>query len=204
VPGAKYRLNAWAMSAHDPRGVELALAYVDSYGDEVGVSRTTGDVSGVNPTSFRLMSVVMTAPPTAIAARVTVRVAGGSVETSTGPVAGTSVVLDDMSLARPQVYVTTKANRTTAYRTTTISLSGVVAPASAVGSPAVIYMQKPGSSWSKLATVTVGPAGSAGAWRRSYTFKRTMPSGTYRFRAYVPAIPEYLGATSSSASVRVR
>ena len=192
------------MSAHDPRGVELALAYLDTYGDEIAVSRTTGNASGVNPTAFKLMSVIMTAPPTAVAARVTVRLAGGSVQTTAGPVAGTSVILDDMSLARPQVYVTAKANRTTAYRGTTISLSGVVAPASAVGRPAVVYVQKPGSAWSKLATVTVGPSGSAGAWRRSYTFKRSMPRGTYRFRAYVPAIPEYLGATSSSVRVKLR
>ena len=135
VPGAKYRLNAWAMSAHDPRGVELALAYLDTYGDEIAVSRTTGNASGVNPTSFKLMSVAVTAPPTAVAARVTVRLAGGSVDTSAGPVAGTSVILDDMSLARPQVYVTTRTNRTTAYHRKTISLSGVVAPARAVGGP---------------------------------------------------------------------
>ena len=109
-----------------------------------------------------------------------------------------------MSLARPQVYVTTKTNRTSTYRTKTIYLSGVVAPASAVGAPAVIYVKKPGAAWSKLATVTVAPSGSAGAWRRSYTFKRTMPRGTYRFRAYVPAIPEYLGATSGSVRVRLR
>ena len=77
VPGVKYRLSAWAMSAHDPQGVELALAYLDGYGDEIAVSRTTGNASGINPTAFKQMSVVMTAPPTAIAARVTVRLAGG-------------------------------------------------------------------------------------------------------------------------------
>jgi hypothetical protein len=204
VPGAKYRLNGWATTAYDPRGLELGLTYLDSFGNPVNEARTTGDAWGVNPTTFKMMSVILTAPPEAVAARVTVRLAGGSVETTAGPLAGTKAVLDDISLARPQVVVTAKTSRSTAYTGTTVKLSGAVSPRRAVGMPAVVYIQRPGRAWSKLATVTVDPSGSAGAWTRSFTFTRSMPRGTYRFRTYVPRIPEYLGATSASVSVRLR
>ncbi len=204
VPGSKYRLNGWARSAFDPSGLEMGLMYLDAWGDQVGESHTTGDAWGVNGASFKMMSVILTAPPTAVSARVTVRLAGGSVETSGGPVPGTSAILDDMSLARPQVIVRARANRTAAYRGTTVYLSGTVAPRSAVGRPAIIYVRKPGSSWQKLATTTVRASGNAGVWKGKYTFTRGMRRGTYQFRTYVPRIPEYLGATSSAVSVKLR
>ncbi len=168
-PARSTGLNAWAMSAHDPRGVELALAYLDTYGDEVGVSRTTGNAPASIPTAFKLMSITTTAPPTAIAARVSVRLAGGSVETSAGPVAGTSVILDDMSLARPQVRRDgeDKPHHRRTGTKITLAQRGRRARKRRGGSPAVVYVKKPGSAWSKLATVTVAPSGSAGAWRAS-------------------------------------
>jgi len=204
VPGAKYRLTGWATTANDPAGLELGLTYLDPNGNPIAQSLATGDACGANPTTFKMMSVVLTAPPEAVAARVTVRLAGGSIDTSSGPVAGASAILDDLSLARPQVSVSAKTSRTTARTGTTVTLSGVVTPKSAVGRPAVVYIKKPGASWTRLATVTVEPSGSAGAWKRKVTFKRSMPRGKYRFRTTVPAIPEYLGATSASVSVRLR
>jgi len=204
VPGANYRLNAWARTAFDPAGVELGLTYLDAYDQNLAEARTTGDAWGVNPTSFKMMSVLMTAPPEAVRARVTVRLAGGSTETSAGAVPGTSVLLDDISLARPQVLVGMKASRTLAYNGNTVALSGSVSPKRAVGSPAIVYVQRPGSAWKVLATKTVYPSGSAGAWSASFKFTRSMPRGTYRFKTYVPRIPGYLGATSSIVSVRLR
>jgi len=204
VPGARYRLNGWAITDNDPKGIELGLTYLDAYGNPVNEARTAGDGWGVNPRTFKMMSVILTAPPEAVTARVTVRLAGGSIETSAGPLAGTKAIVDDLSLARPQVVVTAKASRPTAYTGTRVSLSGTVSPNRAVGMPAVVYVQRPGSGWSKLATITVEPSGSAGSWRRTFTFTRSMPRGTYRFRTYVPRIPDYLGATSPSASVRLR
>jgi len=204
VPGANYRLNAWAKSAFDPAGVEVGLTYLDALDQALAESRTTGDAWGVNPGSYKMMSVLMTAPPEAVRARVTVRLAGGSTETSAGIIAGTSVLLDDISLARPQVLVGMKASRATAYSGNTVTLSGAVAPKRAIGYPAIIYVQRPGTTWKVLATKTVYASGSAGEWKGAYTFTRSMPRGTYRFKTYVPRIPGYLGATSSIVSVRLR
>lgn len=204
VPGAHYRLSAYARSASTPVGTEMVLAYLDDLGTPISETRTTGDRWALDNTAFKLMSVAATAPPDAVAARVTFRLAGGSTTTPAGVVPGTSVILDDISLVRPQVTVSIARSRRLAYNGTTVTVSGSVGPNRAIGAPAIVYMKKPGGSWQKLATTTVYANGGSAAWRRSVKFTSKWPRGVYRFKTTIPAIPGYLGATSSTAYVRLR
>ena len=204
TPGASYRLTAYAKSAFDPAGVELALTYLNPLGEPVGERRTTGDAWAIDGTDFKRMSVLDTAPPDAVRARVTVRLAGGSTETSTGPVAGTSVILDDIVMGRPQISTTITTSRTRAYSGTSAVVSGSVTPTRTIGAPAVVWVQRPGASWTKLATSTVVASGSSATWRAKLSFTRTMRRGVYRFKTVVSEIPGYLGTTSNTVSVTLR
>lgn len=205
VPGAEYRTTAWAKTASDPGAVELSIAYLDATGLEVAETTSTGTAAGLNPTSFRAISMLTSAPPQAVRARVAVRLAGGSsVDSSGTTMTGTAVTLDDISLVRPQVSATTKTSRTSARNGTRITLSGKVTPAQAVGAPATVWIKRPGAAWRRLSTTTITASNGAGAWKRTYTFKRSMKRGTYRFRVSVPAVPGHLGTTSTSVSVKLR
>ncbi len=203
TPGASYRLKAWAKSASDPAGLDLGVTYLDAAGASVAETRTTAAAWGVNDTSFTSMAVQMPAPANAVAARVSIRLAS-AVDTSTGSAIGASAIVDDISLYRPQVSVGIKASRATATKGKSVTLSGSVTPASAVGVPTSVYVKKPGGSWTRLSTAKVSAAGTSGAWKAKYTFKRGMRPGTYRFRTTVPAVPGYLGATSSTVSVKLK
>ena len=77
-------------------------------------------------------------------------------------------------------------------------------PTSTVGVGAVVYVQKPGSAWKRLASAPVGASGSTAAWSAAFAFQRGMRKGVYRFRTTVPGFAGYLGATSGVASVRLR
>jgi hypothetical protein len=202
-PGATYRLKAWAKSPADPAGLDLGVAFLNAAGESIAETRTTGSAWGVSDVAFRPMAVQMAAPADAVAARVSVRLAS-VVDSSTGMALGASAVLDDISLYRPQVTVGIKASRTTAVAGKSVALSGAVTPAQAVGSTAVVYVKRPGGSWTKLTTAKVSSSGTDGTWKAGYTFKRSMRKGTYRFKTTVPALPGYLGATSSSISVRLK
>ncbi len=205
TPGASYRVRAWTKSGSDPNGIELRLAYLGADGVTLTETSTTGSAAGVNSGSFARMTTLLSAPAEAVRARVTVRLAGSTVLTAAGPAAGTSVVLDDMALYRPQVSVGIKTSRTTAYRGKTVVLSGSVSPAGSIGTQATLYVKKPGSTtYKKLATPTIGAKDDGAAWRTSYAFTRTMRRGTYRFRISVPAIPGYLADTSDSVSVNLK
>jgi hypothetical protein len=134
TPGASHRLGARAKSARTS-AIELGLAYLDKNGDQLVQRKTTGSACGVSNAAFRQMSVQVTAPPDAVRARATVRLAGGSSTTTAGTVPGTSILLDDVTLARPQVSVGIRTSRTTAYSGSTAVLSGSVWPARAIGAP---------------------------------------------------------------------
>lgn len=205
VAGADYRLSGWAKTAFDPRGVELRLAYLNAIGETVAETSIAGDNSYLDASTFRQMSVLLAAPADAVRALVSVRLAGGTTTDASGTIVpGTSVTLDDISLARPQVTVGIKTSATTAYNGKTVVLSGSVNPNSAIGAPAVIWVQRPGSGWKQLSTSRIYASGSAAAWKHTYRFTRSMRRGTYRFKTSIPGIPGYLGATTSAASVRLR
>ena len=204
--GVDYRLRAYARTASNPAAVVLAVTYLDAYGEPINEFRRSGTYAKLNATEFRKMSKLTSAPPNAVRALVTVRLAGGTTTNTAGvAVRGTVVTIDDVYLARPQVTVGAKTSSTSARNGTRITLSGSVTPASAVGAPAIVYVKKPGSTtWTKLRTKTVYASGGAGAWKTTYTFKSSMKRGTYKFRTQVPAIPGYLGHTSKYVSVKLR
>jgi hypothetical protein len=100
--GTPYRFSAWVRTAFDPAAVEIALTYLDALGQPVAETTASASAFGVDNATFARMSVTETAPPAAVVARATVRLAGGaSTDASGNPVPGTSVLLDDLSLVRP-------------------------------------------------------------------------------------------------------
>lgn len=203
--GAQYRLSAYARTASDPAAVELRLTYLDAYGSPLGETTTTGSAARLTNLSYRPLSLLATAPAQTVSARVSVRLAGGETTDTAGVVRpGASVLLDDISLVRPQVTVGIKASTSRARTGTRITLGGTVKPRQAVGLSAEFQVKRPGRSWQKVRSLTVTPSGTAGAWSTTYRFKSGMSKGTYRFRTKVPAIPGYLGATSKTVSVTLR
>jgi hypothetical protein len=199
--GTLYRLSAWAMSATDPSGVGLRVAYLDAGGGSLSETGTTGDQWGIGGSAFRQMSVLSTAPAGAVAARVSVTLAA---ETSAG-VRGTSVILDDVSLARPQVSVSIRPSSATSRVGRTLTLSGSVTPSFAAGKSATVYLQRPGASWKRLKGVTIASSSTGTAtWSASYRFARGLRKGTYRYRIVVPGVGGYLGTTSNTVSVRLK
>jgi hypothetical protein len=198
--GALYRLSVWARSGSDPTAVQLAVAYLDASGRSLAETATTGDCWGLNGASFKQMSAITTTPAGAMNARVAVRLAGGTTQGATG----TSVTLDDVSLARPQVAISIKPSTVSARARATVTLTGSVSPASQSGVSVVVYVAKPGSAWKRLTTAPLGASGAASTWRATFAFTRWMHKGVYRFRTTVPGFAGYLGATSGTASVRLR
>lgn len=206
TPDTTYAVSAWVRTASDPSGLELCVAYLDTEGRTVARALTEGDAWGVGATAFRQMTATLVAPPEAVRALVSIRLAGGTTAVSaTETVGGTSAIIDDLSLARPQAALTIKATTTSTRIGRTVTLSGSVTPAAAVGQPVVVYVQRPGSPWVRWHTHTVTAAGASGAWRCTYTFRRGSRTGTYRFKAEVPAFPGYLGSgRTTMLSVKVR
>jgi len=205
LAGVDYRLSAWAKTASDTSGLELTLAYLNAAGEIVSETTTTADSSHINATSFKSMSVLAKTPPDAVRALVKVRLAGDTTTSTAGSVVtGTSVFLDDISLTRPKVTASIRVSSTSARNGTSVTLSGPVSPKRAVGAHAVVWIQRPGSGWKKLATTHVYAKDGSGAWRSSFRFTRSMRRGTYRFKTTVPAIPGYLGTTTKSVSVKLR
>jgi len=205
VANAPYLLTAFAKTSYAPAGVEMRLTYLNALGRSVAETGVAGDRVPLLAASWRMMSLLDTAPASAVRAVVTIRVAGATTTNTAGNgVRGSSVTLDDISLVRPQVAVTIKQNRTVCTNGTYVWLSGSVTPTSAIGVPVTIYVQKPGGSWAKLTTDTVNADGSGAAWGGRYGFTSGMPRGTYRFKASVSGFPGVLGATSSVASVTLK
>ena len=206
TPGARYSLTAWAKKDFDPRGLELKLVYLDAAGESVAETVTTGDVFGVNRSSFRPMSLVTTSPTEAVRATVSVRIAGATTTSTVGlAVLGSAVTLDDISLVRPQISVGIKASTGTVYNGNTLTLSGSVTPTGTIGNPALTYVQKPGqTTWILLPATKVYASGSAATWKRTYAFTRSMPRGTYRFKTSVGPIPGFRGASSTTTGVTLK
>lgn len=201
--GATYQLKAWAKTAHDPAGVEMVLSYLDAAGESFAETSTVGAAWGVNPASFKSMSLQAAAPANAVAARVSIRLAGAT-NTEVPDQSGTSVILDDISLARPQVTVGIKSNRSSVKRGKSVVVGGSVGPVTTVGAPAVVYVKKPGGNWLKLTAAKVAASGGSGAWKATVRFKKSARKGTYQFKTTIPAVPGYLGATSSAVKVTVK
>jgi len=205
IANATYRLTAFAKTSYVPAGVEMHLAYLNARGESVAETGVAGDSVRLWAASWRMMSVLNTAPADAVRAVVTMRLAGATTTNTAGVgVRGSSATFDEISLTRPQVSVTIKQNRTRCINGKYVALTGSVTPTSAIGLPVVIYVQKPGGSWTKLATNTVYAVGSGAAWKSRYNFTSGMRRGTYRFKASVPGFPGVLGATSSVASVTLK
>jgi hypothetical protein len=205
IPGVRYQLTAWARSATDSSAVELGVRYLNAIDEPVAETTTTGQAWSIDGSSFRRMSLTCTAPPDAVKALVTVRLAGGTATDASGtPIPGTSVILDDITLSRPQVTASITASRASVRNGNTAVLSGTVSPASAAGLQATLYVKRPGASWKRLATLPVRPSGSTAAWRTAYRFTRNMRKGAYQFKTTIPGLPGYLGSTSKTATIRLR
>lgn len=202
--GVRYQATAYAKTAFNPATVSFGIAYLDRSGDTIAETTATANRWHVGSAGFSAMSFVTTSPAGATAARVSVRLAGGASVNASGVVLPRSVFLDDMSLVRPQVTVGIRSSSLATYRGRTITLSGAVYPRSAVGTDAVVWVKRPGTAtWKQLAKTRIFASGSAGAWKRSYTFGSAATRGSYYFRVSVPAVPGFLGATSASAKVRL-
>jgi len=205
VANAPYRLTAFAKTSYAPAGVEMRLAYLNELGESVAETSVAGDSVPLLAAAWRLMSLQETAPADAVRAVVTMRLAGATTTNTAGiSVSGSSVTFDDISLARPQVSVSIKQNRTVCTKGTSVSLSGSVTPTSAVGVPVTVYVLKPGGSWTKLATSTVTADGAGAAWKGRYSFTSSMRKGTYYFKTSVSGFPGVLGATSKTAKVTLK
>lgn len=200
---ARYVLSAWARNVSNPAGFKLNVTYLDALGNSLAETGTTGEGWGVDTASFRPMSAVTIAPAGAVNAIVRLRLAGGSTGT-TSPVAGTSAIIDDVSLTRQQASVSIKASATTARAGKTIVLSGSVAPTSSIGVSAAVYVKAPGGSWKRLGSSAVYASGNSVAWRQTFAFKRGMRNGVYKFRMTVSGFAGYLGATTPVVGVKLK
>jgi hypothetical protein len=202
-PDTTYTLSAWAMTSGAPQGLEMHLRYLDAAGAPVAADiRTTGDLWHVPATGFGRMALTSRTPATAAKAEVTMKLAGGVDASGT---AGVSAVFDDISLTRPQATVTFGSSASTTYIGRTVTLAGSITPTSAIGTNMVVWVMKPGTSrWSYSSNRTVYAVDAGAAWVYKYYFKPGMAKGVYSFRAEVPALPGYLGATSQVVAVRLR
>jgi hypothetical protein len=201
--GAMYTLSAWAKTA-TPAGIALRVSYLGKAGDTIAGSGTTGDAWGVNNSTFKKLSETVVAPSGAVRAVVTLALAGGTSTVGTTTVSGTSVVLDAISLARARATIGIKADATSARIGKSVTLSGSVTPTAAIGATVTIYVQRPGKAWARVSGVAVDATGGVATWRGSYSFKRGMRTGVYTFKAVIPAVAGWLGATSKTVSVRVK
>ena len=201
VAGATYRLSAWARTDSDPASVRLSVSYLNVAGQSVAETSTTGDRWGVGAVAFGQMSAMTTAPADAVTAFVTVRLAGGTTAETTG----TSVILDDISLARPQAAVRIKTSATTVRSGKKVVLSGSVSPNGLVGANATIFVLQPGSkTWKRLAGSAIYSTGPGAAYRGTFAFRRNMRKGVYQFRTSVPGRLEFVGSTSNTVSVKFK
>jgi hypothetical protein len=66
----------------------------------------------------------------------------------------------------------------------TVTLSGKITPADAIGQNVLVYVKKPGKKyWTYSSTRTSYKLSSGGAWLYKYAFKKGMAKGTYQFKA---------------------
>jgi hypothetical protein len=203
TPETTYTLSAWARTAADPASLEMRLTYLDAAGETLAETRTTGSAWGVGATGFKQMTRSAVTPRGAVAAVVTMRLAGAADASGT---AGPSAMLDDITLSRPQATISIRTNSTTAYSGRTAQLSGSVTPTTTIGRMIVVYVQKPGASrWSYSSNRGVYALNGGAAWLYKYYFKPGMTKGVYSFQAAVSALPGYLGSSSPTfVSIRLK
>jgi hypothetical protein len=206
TPEVPYRASAWAATASDAKNVELSVDYLNALGESVAEQSIGGDEAGIDETSYKRLSVLSTPPVDAVRAKVTVRLAGGSTLDASGtPVPGTSVLLDDLSIYRPFVSASIKSSAASTYRGRKITLGGSVTPTSTIGQAATVYVKKPGATtWVAVPSVSINAAGSVAVWNHTYAFSKTAKRGTYQFKASFPAVPGYVGYTTSIVSVKLK
>ena len=195
--GGLYQLSCWTRDVTDPSGLTLSVTYLDAAGGSLAETSTTGEAWGAGGSAWRQMSAMTMAPAGTVNAVVTVRLAGGG--TIGG--AGTSALLDDVALARPQASGSMKASTTTARRGTIFTLSGSVTPTSSVGARVALYVKAPNGSWKRFTRSPVTAAGTSAVWRATFAFKTGMRKGVYRFRATVPGFAGYVGTTTGAVGV---
>ena len=88
-----YSLSAWATTNRDPHAVQLRLQFFDASGASLVDTSTTGEKWGLGPSAFKPMNLTYVTPPGAVAAKVSLRLAGGSwIDTTTVG----SVTFDDV------------------------------------------------------------------------------------------------------------
>jgi hypothetical protein len=206
TPEATYAVSAWARTACDPAGIDLSVAYLSASGGVLSTTHVRGDGSRVNAASFSPMTAFAVAPAGAVRALVTVRLAGGSTAISaTRTVSGTSAIVDEISLLRPQAAIGIRTSVAHSHVGLSVTLSGPVTPSAAVGAAYVVYVRKPGSSvWTPCRSATAFASGGGAAWKCSYAFKRGMKPGVYRFKTVVPAFGHYLGCATGIARVTLK
>jgi hypothetical protein len=207
TPGFYYTLSTWARTPSNPSVLNMRVAYFGATGAAIAETSTVGAAWGLGNSAFRRMYSRLLAPPGAAKAQVVVSLAGGiTTDTATGLARpGTSAILDDMTLARPQVAVGIGASAKSLRRGGSVVLSGSIAPTSAVGLSAGVYVSPPGRSWRRCGGVTITSTAAGGAqWRFKYKTAKRGRAGTYRFRVVAPPVSGYLGNTSRVVSVRAR
>jgi hypothetical protein len=202
VPGVPYAFSAWAMTAGDPRSLELRLRYLDAAGASLTDTRTTGAAFGIDGTAFKQMAMASTTPSGAVLAVVTFRVAGAVDASGT---AGNSAILDEISLSRPHTTIDIRTNATSTTIGRTPVLSGAITPGSVAGRVMVVYVKKPGRRyWTYSSNRGIFPTPTGAGWSYKYYFKRGMTKGVYAFKAVAPEWPGILGSTSKVISIRLR
>jgi hypothetical protein len=206
TPGFNYTLSAWIRTPSDPGRLNLELTYFDSVGRALAETSTVGSSWGLGDSGFRRMYAPLATPAGTAKARVLISLGGGvTTATATGIASpGTSAIVDDVTLTRPQVAVGIGATARSVRRGRTCTLRGSVAPTSAAGAKVSVYVAPPGKSWRRCAKVGIVSAGNSAAWSFKYKTSKRWRRGTYRFRVVAPAVPGYLGATSKIVSVRAR
>jgi hypothetical protein len=202
TPDTPYALSAWARTAGDPRSLEMRLRYLDASGGTLLDSRTTGDAWGLDDTGFKQMSLPAASPPQAVTAVVTMRLAGSGDASDT---AGSPVIIDEVSLAKPQTAITISTNAATTSIGRTPILSGTVTPVELIGTNTVVWVKKPGRAYySYSSNRTVYSRYGVPSWQYKYHFKRGMTKGVYYFHATVPDRAGTVGATSQVVAVRLK
>jgi hypothetical protein len=194
--GVPYALSAWVSADAPASAFELRLRFLDANGAVLLTTSTTGVAWSVETTRLVQMSVFATAPADAASATISVRLAGGSRNTT--DVAGTMAVVDDVWFYdRSPVTSSIAVSTTSVARHHHLSVSGRVTAPIAYGAVR-IYVTRPGSrtasAWQDRPLVNgVWSASLHPGYRGTYTF-------TAKYLGYGPWGP----VSSPRVSVKVR
>lgn len=206
APQTPYFAYAWARTGSDPAGLELRLDYLDASGAQLLTTSVRGDAAGLNDTAFKPLSLTAASPQGAAKARVTLRLQGGTTPLGAGETtAGTSAVIDEIALLRPQSSIGIARSASHSHRKKTVTLSGSVSTAAAAGASYSVYARRPGSKkWIRVYNGAAYASGSGAAWRHTYRFKKTAKKGIYHFKVVLSDFGGWLGSTSGAVHVRVK